>query len=57
MRYYKKTNKNGQLLMIGTGLGGIEITAEEYAALSEEIENTDLSSLIETEAQNVDDGS
>ena len=57
MRYYKKTDKNGQLLMIGTGLGGEEITAEEYEALSAEIAQTDLSSLIETEAQNVDNGS
>lgn len=57
MRYYKKTDKNGRLLMIGTGLGGMEITAEEYEALSAEIENTDWTGFAVGEAQNVDDGS
>lgn len=32
MRYYKRI-ENGLLLCIGTGLGGIEITAEEYNTL------------------------
>lgn len=31
------TDTNGKLVSIGTGAGGIEITAEEYAALSDEI--------------------
>ena len=37
MRYYKMTNGDGELIVIGTGTGGVEITAEEYTALSEEI--------------------
>lgn len=39
MRYYKKTDGD-KLLFIGIGLGGEEITKEEYDALREEIENT-----------------
>lgn len=39
MRYYKVT-KDGKLQLIGVGLGGEEITKEEYDALREEIENT-----------------
>lgn len=54
MRYYKKTDKNGQLLMIGTGLGGVEITAEEYDALSAEIANTDWTGFAAEEVRNVD---
>ena len=37
MRYYKMTDADGKLTAIGTGAGGTEITAEEYAALSAEI--------------------
>ena len=37
MRYYKMTDADGKLTAIGTGDGGVEITAEEYAALSAEI--------------------
>ena len=54
MRYYKKVNGNRQLLMIGTGLGGEEITAEEYEALSAEIANTDWTGFAAEEVLNVD---
>ena len=37
MRYYKMTDTDGKLTAIGTGVGGTEITAEEYTALSAEI--------------------
>lgn len=37
MRYYKMTDADGKLTAIGTGAGGTEITAEEYAELSAEI--------------------
>ena len=37
MRYYKMTDDVGNLTAIGTGAGGTEITAEEYAELSAEI--------------------
>ena len=37
MRYYKMTDADGNLTAIGTGAGGTEITAEEYAELSAEI--------------------
>lgn len=37
MRYYKLIDADGKLTAIGTGDGGTEITAEEYAALSAEI--------------------
>ena len=37
MRYYKMMDANGNLTAIGTGSGGVEITAAEYAALSAEI--------------------
>lgn len=37
MRYYKLTDAEGNLTAIGTGVGGVEITAAEYAALAEEI--------------------
>ena len=37
MRYYKMTDTDGNLTAIGTGISGTEITADEYAALSEEI--------------------
>lgn len=38
MRYYKMTDAEGNLTAIGTGSGGVEITAEEYAELSAEID-------------------
>lgn len=37
MRYYKMTDAAENLTAIGTGSGGVEITAEEYAELSAEI--------------------
>ena len=37
MRYYKMTDAYGNLKAIGTGDGGVEITAEEYAALYTDI--------------------
>ena len=37
MRYYKMTDSEGNLTAIGTGAGGVEISAEEYAELSAEI--------------------
>ena len=37
MRYYKMTDADGNLTAIGTGVGGTEITAEEYTVLAEEI--------------------
>lgn len=37
MRYYKMTDADENLTAIGTGAGGVEITEEEYAALSDEI--------------------
>ena len=37
MRYYKMTDADGNLTVIGTGSGGVEITAEEYAELSAKI--------------------
>ena len=37
MRYYKMTDNDGKMTAIGTGTGGTEITAEEYAAMSAEI--------------------
>ena len=37
MRYYKITGADGNLVAIGTGAGGAEITAEEYTALAAEI--------------------
>lgn len=54
MRYYKQIDDNGQLLMIGTGLGGVEITAEEYEALSAEIANTDWTGFAAEKVRNVD---
>lgn len=36
MRYYAKYN-NGVLVCVGTGLGGEEITEEQYHAMREEI--------------------
>ena len=43
MRYYAQYNESGKLLAIGTGLGGIEITEEEYNRLLTEIrEKADL---------------
>ena len=38
IRYYKTKDTVGNLTAIGTGNGGVEISAEEYAALSAEIE-------------------
>ena len=43
MRYYKIVNDTDDLLMIGTGLGGIEISEEEYNTLSDEIKSMDWS--------------
>ena len=37
MKYYKMTDPDGKLTAIGTGDGGTEITAEEYAALYTDI--------------------
>ena len=37
MRHYKMTDADGNLTAIGTGSGGTEITAEEYAELSAKI--------------------
>lgn len=38
MRYYKTTDKNNNIISIGTGDDGIEITEEEYNALMAEIQ-------------------
>ena len=37
MRYFMMTDADGNLTAIGTGVGGTEITAEEYTVLSAEI--------------------
>ena len=37
MRYYKRTDADGNLTAIGTGVGGTEITEAEYTALAAEI--------------------
>ena len=37
MRYYRITDTDGHLIAIGTGVGGVEITEDEYATLSVEI--------------------
>lgn len=37
MRYYKMTDAEGNMTAIGTGVGGTEITAEEYTVLAGEI--------------------
>ena len=37
MRYYKMTDNDGKLSAIGTGDGGVEISAEEYTALYTDI--------------------
>ena len=37
MRYCKRLDSGGNLISIGTGAGGVEITAEEYAMLADEI--------------------
>ena len=37
MRYYKRTDADGNLAAIGTGAGGTEITEAEYTALADEI--------------------
>ena len=42
IRYYKVT-ENGQLVLIGIGEGGEEITREEYDALLEEIRSAAMS--------------
>lgn len=43
MRYYAQYNDSGKLLTIGTGLGGAEITKEEYDTILSEIrEKADL---------------
>ena len=48
MRYYKITNDEGELMLIGTGLGGIEISEEEYNTLSVEIKSMDWSQEVAT---------
>lgn len=48
MRYYKITNDEGELVLIGTGLGGIEISEEEYNTLSDEIKSMDWSQEVAT---------
>lgn len=37
MRYYAQYNSENRLIAIGTGLGGVEITEEEYNRLLTEI--------------------
>ena len=37
MRHYKMPDADGKLTAIGTGVGGTQITAEEYADLAAEI--------------------
>ena len=37
MRYYAQYNENNTLVVIGTGLGGVEITEAEYNTLLAEI--------------------
>ena len=37
MRYYKRTDADGNLTAIGTGAGGTEITEAEYTALADVI--------------------
>ena len=37
MRYYAQYNDSGKLIIIGTGLGGVEITEAEYNILLSEI--------------------
>lgn len=39
MRYYKITNDVGELMLIGTGLGGTEITEAEYNTLLAELKS------------------
>lgn len=36
---YNKTLKNGYIMAVGTGGGGIEITSEEYAQIMNVIQN------------------
>lgn len=38
MRYYAEYNEENNLIAIGTGLGGMEITKEEYDTLLAEIQ-------------------
>ena len=38
MRYYTLYNEEGQMVCIGTGAGGVEITQEEYESLSAQIQ-------------------
>ena len=43
MRYYAQYNDSGKLIIIGTGLGGVEITEAEYNRFLTEIrEKADL---------------
>lgn len=39
IRYYKMTDADGNLMAIGTGSGGVQIGAEEYADLAAEIKD------------------
>ena len=43
MRYYKELDENGRVVVVGQGLGHIEITEEEYNTLRNEMhEKSDL---------------
>lgn len=48
MRYYEIIDDSNNLIMIGTGLGGIEISEEEYNTLSDEIKSMDWSQEVAT---------
>lgn len=39
MRYYKNESASGHLIAIGIGLGGVEITEDEYKRLDAEIQD------------------
>lgn len=56
MRYYAKYNENGDVFMIGTGLGGIEITEAEYHTLDHEMQTkVDLVSRLYAEEITIED--
>ena len=38
MRYYAQYDESGKLIMIGTGVGGVEITEDEYNNMLLEIQ-------------------
>lgn len=55
MRYYAQYDENDKLLAIGTGDGGIEITAEKYNTLLAEIrEKADLVNKLYSEEITID---